>query len=251
MTEHNQDNQAVRMMNRHNQRRQHAPQYDDEDDFFDDTAQPHASYTPPKTQRYDQDGARDAARHTAKRQQKQSQSRPDAQKHEQSKVRQKSSRVPIILAKIGAWMVVGSFSLLLIGINGGYSVLGLEVLSTLFNDAGRIFWAAISALQIPVPVRVEGLPISQPLIPWVGVIGGSILQCVTIWMKLSHLPIPAWLWNLTIGISLYDLATTFFGLGVIAWIAEAGTIGIGLQALLAIFITFVVEVVISIMLRVK
>ena len=203
MTQHNQDNQAVRMMNRHNQqRRDNAPQY-------------------------------------------------DTQKNEQSKTRQKSSRAANLIGKIGAWMIIVPFSLLFIGINGGFSVLGLEAIAQLFNDAGRQFWAIITAIELPVVVQVSGLPTHWPVLPWGGVIGGSLLQGVVIWKKLSKDYIPLWLWILVIVVSLYDLGTTFFGLGTIEWIEEAGIMGDILQSILAVVITFIVEATISTMLKVK
>ena len=223
------DSDALRMIDhnkRTQQRRDNAPQYDDEDAY-------------------------DAAQHTAKRQQKQSQSRHDATKNGQAKTRQKSSRVANLIGKVGAWMIIGSFSLLFIGINGGFSVLGLEAVAQLFNDAGRQFWAIITAIELPVVVQVPGLPTHWPVLPWGGVIGGSLVQGAVIWMKLSKVHVPAWLWMTMIVVSLYDLGTTYFGLGTIEWVEEAGIIGDILQFILTIFITFVVEITISAMLKVK
>ena len=221
------DSDALRMIDhnkRTQQRRDNAPQYDDEDAY-------------------------DAAQHTAKRQQKQSQQRGDATKNGQAKTRQRSSRVPIILAKLGAWMLIICFSILFIGINGGYSIIGLESIAKAFNDAGQQFWAITTAIKFPVIVQVDGLPTHWPLIPWAGVIGGSLLQGAIIWMKLTKQYVLWWVWVMGLLISIYDFETTFVGLGEVAWI-KATENGILVQTPLAIFITFVVEVVVAVMLLV-
>ena len=43
---------------------------------------------------------------------------------------------PLLLGKIGVWLALASFGGIFWAINGGFSVIGLEVLATSFNHAG-------------------------------------------------------------------------------------------------------------------
>lgn len=153
---------------------------------------------------------------------------------------------PLLLGKVGVWLAIISFGGIFWAINGGFSVLGLEVVATSFNHAGKLFWAAMAAITVPVPVSVPGLPSTQPLIPWLGVIAASLLQVCVGYLKLRGRDIPLWLLLATVLLSGYDMATTFFGLGTVAWIAQAGVV---LQGVLAFILTFIVELTVSFMLR--
>lgn len=153
---------------------------------------------------------------------------------------------PMLIAKGGVWLAVASFGGVFWAINGGFSVLGLGVVASSFNESGRLFWAALSAITFPVPVSVPGLPTAQPLIPWLGVIAASLLQIITVYMILKGRRIPPWLMIATGLLSLYDLGTTWFGLGTVAWIEQAGVV---IQSLIAIVLTFIVEASVSFLLR--
>jgi hypothetical protein len=153
---------------------------------------------------------------------------------------------PLLLGKIGVWLAIASFGGIFWAINGGFSVLGLEVVATSFNHAGRLFWAAMTSLTFPVPVRVAGLPTTQPLLPWLGVIAASLLQVCVGYLKLRGRDIPPWMLLAALLLSGYDMATTFFGLGTVGWIARAGVL---VQGGLAAILTFIVELTVSFMLR--
>lgn len=144
----------------------------------------------------------------------------------------------ILLGKAGMWMAVLSFGGIFWAINGGFSVIGLSVLASSFNDAGKLFWAAISGITFAVPVAVAGLPARQPLIPWIGVIAASLLQISVVWLKLSKRSIPVPLLITATLLSIYDYVTTFFGLGAMTWLAFLGWPA---QAILAIPLTFALE----------
>jgi hypothetical protein len=152
----------------------------------------------------------------------------------------------LFIGRLGMWLAVIAFGGVFWAINGGFSVIGLGVLANSFNDSGRLFWAAASSIQFAVPVRVPGLPATQPLIPWLGVIASSCLQVSIIWRKLSGRPIPLWLWVAATASSFYDYGTTFFGLSTIGWIAALGPY---VQAVLAVPVTFFLEVMIGYALR--
>ena len=153
---------------------------------------------------------------------------------------------PLLLGKVGVWLAIACFGGIFWAINGGFSVIGLQVVATSFNHAGRLFWAAMASVTFPVPVSVVGLPSTQPLIPWLGVIAASLLQVCTIYLKLRGRDIPHWMLLAAVLLSIYDLATTFFGLGTVTWIAQAGLV---VQAGLAFILTFIVELTVSFMLR--
>src|SRR5436853_7135632 len=100
---------------------------------------------------------------------------------------------PLLLGKIGVWLAIASFGGIFWALNGGFSVIGLEVVATSFNHAGRLFWGLVASLTFPVPVRVVGLPATQPLLPWLGVIAASLLQVCAGYLKLRGRDIPLWL----------------------------------------------------------
>lgn len=154
----------------------------------------------------------------------------------------KSIDWPILFGKIGMWLTVGAFGIVFWAINGGFSVIGLGVIAGAFNEAGQLAWAALSAIQVRVPVQVPGLPSSQPLIPWLGVVAGSLLQISVAWLKLSGRSVPRWLVVFAFVVSVYDYATTAFGLGTVSWLAAVHP---AVRWLLAIPLTFVLEIAIG------
>lgn len=153
-----------------------------------------------------------------------------------------SSGCALLIGRVGMWLTVASFGGIFWAVNGGFSVIGLGVLASAFNSAGMLFWAAVSQLRFPVPVQVPGLPTTQPLIPWIGVIAASLLQISVSWLKLSKRSIPLPLLVTAILISVYDYVTTVFGLGTVSWIA---LIGLPAQLIIAIPLTFCLEAAIG------
>jgi hypothetical protein len=154
----------------------------------------------------------------------------------------------IMLGKLGMWMAVASFGGLFWAVNGGFSVIGLGVLASSFNSAGMLFWAAISQLTFAVPVVVPGLPTTQPLIPWIGVIAASLLQISVAWLKLSGRGVPWQLMMTAVMLSIYDYATTVAGLGTIPWLAKGGIVP---ALVIAIPLTFAIEAAIGFALKRK
>lgn len=152
----------------------------------------------------------------------------------------------MLLGKIGMWMAVASFGGIFWAVNGGFSVIGLGVLASSFNDAGRLFWAAISQLTFNVPVRVVGLPATQPLIPWIGVVSASLLQISVAWLKLSGRSVPWQLMTTALLLSVYDYATTVAGLGTIPWLAKGGIVP---ALVIAVPLTFAIEAAIGFALK--
>lgn len=154
----------------------------------------------------------------------------------------KKSDYSMQLAQVGAWLILAAVGGLFFAVNGGYSVIGLEVVSHRFNGAGAIFWTLISSWQVELP---HGLP-AQPVLPWLLVIGSSLLQVALVWRKLSGREIPAWMVWLGLATTAYDLGSTYFGLGTVTWVAQAGWL---LQMPLTGLFTFGLEAIIGYLLR--
>lgn len=147
------------------------------------------------------------------------------------------------LGKVGLFLVVLAFGLPIWAINGGFSVIGLEVVAGLFNDAGLLMWRAIALWTFTLPGSPDA---SLPVLPWFGVVAATVLQIVVLYRTLSRKTVPAWLGITAAVLSLYDYGTTFAGLGTVAWLKDAGFV---VQGLLALLITFVVEIVVTFAIR--
>lgn len=152
----------------------------------------------------------------------------------------------LLIGKAGLWLMIAAFGGIIWSINGGFSVLGLGVIAGTFNDAGRLFWALATSVTFHVPVTTPGLPTDQPVFPWCGVVAATLLQIVVIWRKLSHRPIPPWLWAAAGALSIYDYGTTFAGLGTVVWLQQAGWL---IRGALTLVLTFALESVVSVALR--
>lgn len=148
----------------------------------------------------------------------------------------------LFIGRIGMWLAVISFGGIFWAVNGGFSVIGLGVLAGSFNDSGRLFWVVVSQWQFTVPVHAPGLPTTQPVIPWIGVISASLLQISVSWLKMSGVRVPWPLFVTAILLSIYDYVTTFLGLGTIAWLAPGGPLP---AAVIAIPLTFALEIAIG------
>ena len=93
------------------------------------------------------------------------------------------------------------------------------------------------------------LPMVTNIAPWLTVAAAAglvLLQVCAIYLKLRGRDIPPWMLLAAVLLSIYDMATTFFGLGTVEWIAQAGVL---VQGGLAVILTFIVELTVSFMLR--
>lgn len=130
-------------------------------------------------------------------------------------------------------------------INGGFSVVGLRNIATSFNDGGRLFWAMIEQWSFITP-SAPGLPRTQPVLPWLGVVSASIVQFVLIFRKMRGLYIPRWLYITALALSIYDFATTYSGLASVSWLRGVGPIVLGI---LTLALSFCFEFVASMLLK--
>jgi hypothetical protein len=157
------------------------------------------------------------------------------------------------LSGISMFLIFGAIACLLVpigalffAVNGGYSIEGLGRIAVAFNTPGQFVWAFLSTITFNVPVALPGLPKTQPAIPWLIVLGISVLQVTTLWQKVTDRYVPRWLLTVTSVLSLYDLGTTFVGFSAVAWIINAGLL---LQIPLALLFTFGFEAALSMVLR--
>ncbi|HEU4324388.1 MAG TPA: hypothetical protein VFS21_14640 [Roseiflexaceae bacterium] len=146
------------------------------------------------------------------------------------------------LGRIGLWLAILAFGAPFFAINGGFSIRGLGQVCAAFNDEGRMIWAVLSLWQFRLPATLPGLPASQPVILWLGVVAASILQGASLWLKLSGKRVPVEMLVATIVLSVYDFVTTFIGAGTVAWIVQAGLLA---QTIIALLLTFGLEVTIG------
>lgn len=152
---------------------------------------------------------------------------------------------PIVAGKLAVWLALASFGGIVWTINGGFSVLGLEVISLSFNDAGKVFWSAMTQWSFALPIATDALPGTQPVLPWCGVVSSSILQVAVLYLTLKKRPVPQWLLIAATDASIYDYGTTLFGLNVTSWLRGASWI---IKCIFALIITFLLEVTLSFML---
>lgn len=162
--------------------------------------------------------------------------------------RTKQAHPALWLGNAGIWLVVLSLGGLFFAVNGGFSILGVNYAAKNLNEQAAVFWQFLSAWTFRLPVEAIGDRAVQPVIPWLLVLGSSVLQIACIWLKLSDIRIPLPMLLFALLMSLYDAVSTFFGFGTVEWIQQAGII---VQILLTALFTFGLEVVIGYMLRKK
>lgn len=153
--------------------------------------------------------------------------------------KKKNKPLAEILASFGLVLIVAVFGGVFWAINGGFSVLGLETVCSMF-ESGKVFWRLMSSLTLPL--TAQGQVYVLPILPWIGVVGITVLQCSTLYLKMKGNNTPKALWVAALVASLYDFGSTYSGLGTVAWLAHAGWV---VQGVTAIFLTFLFELTVS------
>ncbi|HEU4326150.1 MAG TPA: hypothetical protein VFS21_23620 [Roseiflexaceae bacterium] len=153
-----------------------------------------------------------------------------------------AEQVALRAGDVGVWLAAIAFGVPLFVINGGFSVAGLGWFCRSFNTAGQLIWAALEAFAVGVPVVVPGLPTTLPVLPWSGVVAGSLCQIAVAWLKINGREVPTKLMVATVVLSAYDFATTLFGLFEVGWLARFGLL---LQIPVAGAMTFSLELIIG------
>src|SRR5438067_853908 len=81
------------------------------------------------------------------------------------------------LGLTGVVFLLVSIGPLVILMNGGYSIVGMGWLADKIGPYGRVFWATATTFTVDVPIAARaGLPLAQPVLPWIMVVGMSFLQ---------------------------------------------------------------------------
>lgn len=125
------------------------------------------------------------------------------------------------LALIGIVLLLISVGPLFFLLNGGYSILGMAWLSEHTGEYGRLFWAAATFWTVDVPIAQRaGLPLAQPVLPWLMVGGISFLEIGLLWRRTQA---EWWMNGGGAAASLFDYTTTAIGLMFAPFAASAPT----------------------------
>lgn len=117
------------------------------------------------------------------------------------------------LGIVGIVLLLVSVGPLFLLLNGGYSIVGMAWLANHIGEYGRLFWtlATIWTVEVPIAARA-GLPVEQPILPWMMVIGISFLEIALLLRHLRHRQPEMWLDGGGSVVALFDYATTAIGL---------------------------------------
>jgi hypothetical protein len=152
---------------------------------------------------------------------------------------------------IGVVCLLVSIGPLVILLNGGYSIIGMGWLADKLGEYGRLFWALATTYTINVPIAARaGLPLAQPVLPWLMVAGMSFLQISLLINRKRQSSL--WIAGAGLLVSVFDYATTTVGLALLPWMAGLGVLRylwFVVAALLAVPVTFGFEGLVARVLR--
>lgn len=156
------------------------------------------------------------------------------------------------LAVIGLVLALIPISIVWWGINGAYSVAGVGVAAQAFGEVPFMFYSLVASWQFRFPVpkaaTALALPTLQPVLLWGMVVGATFLEIALLAFKFRGAHVPVWLLIAATLFSAYDFGTTWYGLGLVTWVAQAGE---WFQVILAIILTFGLEIILSLTFRLK
>lgn len=157
---------------------------------------------------------------------------------------------------VGVVFLVIAIGPLFFLLNGGYSIVGMQWLAQHVGPYGRLFWELITALAVTVPIAGRaGLPVEQPVIPWLFVFGTSFLQIGLLVRRMRRARLEPVL-DLSGGaVSVFDYVTTMIGLMFAPFAAQVTTparlIWYVLAIALAVPLTFGFEALLARVIRGK
>jgi hypothetical protein len=129
------------------------------------------------------------------------------------------------LASVGIFMLLVSVGPLIILLNGGYSILGMAWIADQIGPYGRLFWSVTSFFTINVPIAEQaGLPLAQPVLPWIMVVGITALEVALILYKIKRANAGFWINAGGVAVSIFDYATTAAGLVFAPFAANLGAL---------------------------
>lgn len=133
--------------------------------------------------------------------------------HSQSSTARQSTATAGCVAMMGIIMLLVSVGPLIILLNGGYSILGMAWIADKIGPYGRLFWSIASFWTVDVPIAEKaGLPLAQPVLPWLMVIGITFLEVAMILYRLRKANAGFWINSGGLAVSVFDYATTTAGL---------------------------------------
>lgn len=154
------------------------------------------------------------------------------------------------LGLTGVVFLLISIGPLIVLMNGGYSIVGMGWLADKIGPYGRMFWAAATTFTIDVPIAARaGLPLAQPVLPWLMVAGTSFLQ---ISLLASRKQTSSWIAGAGLLFSIFDYVTTVVGMALMPWMAGLGILRYLwylVAAVLAVPVTFGFEGLIARVIR--
>jgi len=128
-----------------------------------------------------------------------------------------------VVSVVGVVFLLISVGPLLFLLNGGYSIVGMAWLAAHTGEYGRLFWALATFWTVEVPIAQRaGLPLSQPILPWLMVIGFSFLQIGLFIRRLRGEKVEPLLDSCALAVSAFDFITTTIGMMFAPFTATLG-----------------------------
>jgi hypothetical protein len=126
---------------------------------------------------------------------------------------------------VGVLLLLISVGPLLFLLNGGYSIVGMAWLAAHTGEYGRLFWAVATFCTVEIPIAQRaGLPLAQPVLPWVMVIGFSFLQIGLFLRRLRGEQVEPLLDTCGLAVSAFDFVTTTIGMMFAPFTATLGAL---------------------------
>ena len=126
---------------------------------------------------------------------------------------------------VGVLLLLISVGPLLFLLNGGYSIVGMGWLAAHTGEYGRLFWSLATILTVDVPIAQRaGLPLAQPVLPWLMVIGFSFLQIGLFIRRFRGEPVEPLLDSCALAVSAFDFVTTTIGMMFAPFTATLGAL---------------------------
>jgi hypothetical protein len=116
------------------------------------------------------------------------------------------------IARLGVLFLLISVGPLIVFLNGGYSILGMGYLADKIGPYGRLFWSTATYFTVNVPIAQRaGLPLAQPILPWMMVAGITFLEVSLILYRLRKINAGLWLNGAGLIVGAFDYTTTAAG----------------------------------------
>jgi hypothetical protein len=116
------------------------------------------------------------------------------------------------IARLGVLFLLISVGPLIVFLNGGYSILGMAYLADKIGPYGRLFWSTATYFTVNVPIAQRaGLPLAQPVLPWMMVAGITFLEVSLILYRLRKINAGLWLNGAGLVVGAFDYITTTAG----------------------------------------